>query len=69
MWWVIGYFIIVYFTFTLLYFYLEDTYESPVIQTEFWRSLYITICSLLLGLFWIFIPIVFIIYKNQSKQK
>lgn len=70
MWWFIIYYIIAYAVFTFLYFYLYNNYCPSVEYKEWQRVLGVTIASMLLGIFWIFIPIIIIIYHLfQSKQK
>jgi NADH:ubiquinone oxidoreductase subunit 6 (subunit J) len=69
MWFVIIYFIIAYAIFTLMYFYTMDTYVPQQKCKEWQRTLAITIVSLLIGLLWIFIPIVCMVWYTNNLKK
>lgn len=63
MWWFIIYFVIAYAIFTLFYFYCYENY-IPNKECEEWkRILAITLTSMILGILWIFIPIIIIFYQ------
>lgn len=69
MWWFIIYYLIAYAIFTLSYFYLYENYVPNEECKEWKRILGITVVSMLLGILWIFIPIIIIIYQlYKSKQ-
>lgn len=70
MWCFIIYYIIAYAIFTLGYFYLYENYIPNGEYEEWKRILAITLTSMALGILWIFIPIIIIIYQlYKSKQK
>jgi hypothetical protein len=68
MWLFIIYAIVAYAIFTLCYFYFSAEYAPPKEYADWQVALGITLTSMLLGIFWIFIPVIFIIY-NLYKSK
>ena len=69
MWCFIIYYLIAYAIFTLCYFYCYENYIPNGEYKEWKRILGITLASIVLGIFWIFIPIAIIIYQlYKSKQ-
>ena len=70
MWCFIIYYIIAYAIFTLSYFYFYENYIPNGEYKEWKRILGITLVSMMLGILWILIPIIIIIYQlYKSKQK
>lgn len=70
MWWFIIYYIIAYAVFTVCYFYFSAEYVPTKKYADWQVTLGITLTSMLLGVFWVFIPIIIIIYQlYKSNQK
>ena len=69
MWLFIIYAIIAYTIFTVCYFYFSSEYVPDKKYPDWQVTLGMTLTSMSLGVFWIFIPVIFIIYQlYKSKQ-